>query len=1044
MKKTRAILTATLLAAALTAGAQGARKVTGTVADENGEPLIGATVKGQKGGTGTVTDTNGKFTLQLPSGEKAISVSYIGYDTKTVNVGNLKNINIRMQGLQNELDQIVVIGYGAVKKGSVTASVSSVKGEDLERRPVSNVASALQGELAGVEIRTTSGTPGSAVTVNVRGATSINSDASTSPLYVVDGVPMDEEFDLSQLNTDDIQSIEVLKDASSSAIYGSRGANGVVIITSKRGDNSGKTQLRFNATFGLQQAERRMDVMSPEEWISWRTKVNNTRYVNAYGNKGASASDDFAARVALVGMNSNYVNDPRWAMAGYGGLALIDWQDEMFRLATFQNYSLSATQGGKSGNYRLSVSYTTQDGIVLNTDYRKLTAQFSGETHVKNRVTMGLKVAPTIEWYGGGGVDGKDNAAMSAITSTPVAEGDAGVHTNSEPYERYMWASGSVSPVSMMERWDNKKEKLNIASSAYINIDIVKGLQARVLGAWNYYNYQMKRFIPGSLNRDWANYPEGYFTQGQWTGSSFHKLMAQAQLNWNKTWGKHSVNAVAGWSAEQTQDTYKYSMKATQYPNDALEGFNNLTHNITDATATYNTEDRLVSYFARVIYNYADRYLLNVSLRRDGSSRFGRNNRWGTFPAFSSAWRASNEAFWNKAWAVTEAKIRLSYGSNGSKSLPVGSANGTLTTNNYSSNGNITTGYLPASLENPDLTWQKTNSWDIALDLGLWKNRVSMSLDFYRKTTKDMLYKVSMPSDIGFASGYSNIGNIETTGWELELKSNNLTGKLRWTTSFNMAYSKAVVKSLGNNNTIYCGFDGKTQVIEVGRRVGEFYLYDAVGVYQTKADLENYPTQTSSTLGSVRYRDVSGSDGVPDGKITEADRTYAGHPSPDFTYGLTNTFKYKNFDFAFLITAQTGGKIFCALSRAIDRQGMGVTNNMLRKYNNMWFSEEEPGDGVTPCAWNTQTAEEYSTRWLYSSDFIKLKNITMGYTIPLKRTSFVSQIRVNASIENVFMIDSYDGGYSPESNNSGSLVNSYDYGAYPLARTFSLGVNITL
>ncbi len=1039
MKKINAILTAAVLGMALTANAQNARRLTGIVTDDKGEPLIGATVKGQKASAGVVTDINGQFSLQLAPDEKLLSISYIGYDTKTVIVGKSQNMRIQLQEQANVLDQLVVIGYGAVKKGSVTASVSSVKGEELERRPVSNVASALQGELAGVEIRSTSGTPGSGVTVNVRGATSINDDASTNPLYVVDGVPMDEEFDLSQLNTDDIQSIEVLKDASSSAIYGSRGANGVIIITSKRGDNSGKTQLRFNATFGLQQAERRMDIMSPTEWINWRTKVNNIRYVSKNSAKGATASDDFAKRVSLVGMSTDYVNDPRWTMPGYGGLALVDWQDEMFRLATYQNYSLSVTQGGKTGNYRLSVGYTTQDGIVTNTDYQKLTAQFTGETRIKRIITVGLKVAPTVEWYGGGGVDGRDNAMMTALTATPVAEGDAGKYTNSQPYGRYLWASGGVSPISTMEQLDNKKEKINTASSVYLNVDIMKGLQARVLGAWNYYNYQTKRFSPGSLNRDWAKYPEGYFTQGQWTGSSSHKFMAQAQLNWNKSWGKHNVNAVAGWSAESTQYSYKYSMKATQFPNDAIQGFDNLTSTITDATATYNTDDKLVSYFGRIIYNYNDRYLLNVSLRRDGSSRFGSNNRWGTFPAFSAAWRISNEAFWNKKWILTDAKIRLSYGSNGSKSLPVGSANGLLTTNNYSNNGTITTGYLPSSLENPDLTWQKTNSWDVAVDLGLLKNRVSMSLDFYRKTVTDMLYKVSMPSDIGFSSGYSNIGNIETKGFELELKSNNLTGKLKWTTAFNMAYTKSTVKSLGNNNTIYCRWDNSTQVIEVGQRVGEFYLYDAVGVYQTQADLDNYPKQTSSTLGSVRYRDVNG-----DGKITEDDKIYAGHPSPDFTFGLTNTFKYKNFDFSFLITAQTGGKIFCALSRALDRQGMGVANNVLRKYNNMWFSEEDPGDGVTPCAWNTNTKEEYSTRWLYSTDFIKLKNITLGYTVPMKRNSFFSQIRINASVENVFMIDSYDGGFSPESNNSGSLVSSYDYGAYPMARTFSLGVNLTM
>lgn len=1041
MKSIRYILPLLLLLLTGSVSAQKLRTVTGLVTDEKSEPLIGATVKAQDGKQGTVTDLDGKFTLKVDAKVKMLQVSYVGYNTRIVPIAR-GEMKIVLKEEANSLNEMVVIGYGAVKKGSVTAAIANVKADDLKDRPVSNVASALQGNLAGVEVRSTSGAPGSGVTINVRGATSINDNASSSPLYVVDGVPMDDSFDLSELNTDDIASIEVLKDASSSAIYGSRGANGVIIITSKKADKSGKSTLKFNANFGLQQAERFLDVMTPQEWIAWRTKANNQRYINAYGSKGATVNDDFDTRLKFSN-SVNYVNDPRWTMPGYGGLALVDWQNEIFRLATYQNYQLSTTAGNDRGNYRLSVGYANQDGIVVCTNFKRLNAQFTGETKIKDRITFGLKIAPSVSWTETGNVDGKDNSAMNALLLVPVAEGEAGKYSGAQPYTRYLWAGSQISPVSMMEEQQYKNEKVSIATSAYVNFQIMKGLQAQVLGAWNYNDTKLRRFLPSTLNRYWADYPEGYYSNGTWTGTTGHKFLGQGQLTWDKTWGDHYLNMVAGWSVESKNNSYSYTMKASQYPNNAIPGFDILNEQVTEATAKYNTDDHMVSYFVRAIYNYADRYLINASLRRDGSSRFGANNRWGTFPAVSAAWRVTNEPFWPKNKVLTDAKMRFSYGANGSNSLPVSSANGLLGSVNYSSDGSIITGYIPTSLENPDLTWQKTHSWDLAFDLGFWKNRLSLSADFYVKTITDMLYNISLPSNIGFAKGYSNIGNIQTKGVEIELKSNNLTGPLKWTTTFNMAYTRSIVKSLGANSTIYCGYQNKTQVIEVGKRVGEYYLYDAVGVYQTKADLENYPKQATSSLGSVRYRDVSGPEGKPDNVIDEYDRVYAGHPSPDFTYGLTNTFKYKNFDFSFLITAQTGGKIYAMLGRGFDRQGMGTSINTLKKYQHMWFSEEDPGDGVTPCAWNTSTTEEYDTRWLYSSDFIKLKNITLGYTVPLKRGSFVTGLRINASVENVFQIDNYEGGYSPESNNSNSLVSNYDYGAYPMARVYSIGLNIT-
>ena len=1017
-----------LLAVALAAAAQDKVKITGSVVDEKGEPLMGATVRVPNQQGGSITDLDGNFEINVPKGTKQLVFSYIGFKDLTVNVKG-DNVKVVMKEDINVMEELVVIGYGSVKKGDVTNAVAQIKGEQLEDRPVSNVASALQGELAGVEVRTTSGTPGGDVQINVRGAASINEDGSSSPLYVVDGVPMDDDFNLSSLNPQDIGSIEILKDASSSAIYGSRGANGVVIITSKKGADDGKVRIDFKANYAVATPERYMDIMSPTEWIQWRTKANNIRYVNTYGNQGAQATDDYLTRLQYTS-STGYVNDPRWSMPNYGGLWLIDWQKELFRPAFTQNYNLSISSGNKTSSYRASIGYLNQEGIVIKTGFQRLNLKLSAQTTIKERLTIGMDIAPQFSVTDGGNVDGKDNSAMNALTACPVAEPDAGLYTGAQPYNRYIYAGSQVSPVAVMERSSYRDEIVRINASAFVRYKVNEALTAELLGSWLFLNRERHRFTPGSLNRYWASYPEGYYTTGRWDGSRYHKYLAQGLLTYKKKFGRHNIQAVAGASMEDSRDGSSWTMLATQFPNDALQGFDLSTSTLTTVNATITTEDRLISYFARGEYGYSDRYLITGSIRRDGSSRFGSNRHWGTFPAISAAWRISNEGFWNDEWKVNQLKLRLSYGVNGLNAIPVNSAFGLLGRSNYSSEGQLLTGYIPTSGDNPDLGWQKTDSWDAGLDISLFRNRISLAVDYYVKSIRDMLYRITLPADIGWTSGYTNVGNIENKGLEIELKTENLTGKLRWTTSLALGFNKNKVKSLGANSTIYPGYDNSTQVIEVGRTAGEYYLYDAVGVYQTAEDLVKYPKQTGSVVGSVRYRDVNG-----DGEITEADRIYCGHPQPSVTYGLTNTFKYKNWDFSFLITAQTGGKIYGVIGRAIDRQGMGVDINALKRWQNMWFSESEPGDGHTPNAW-VSFSEEYDNRWLYSSDFVKLKNITLGYRFKLPKKYYVNMIRLNASMENIFMIDAYDGGFSPESNNATSRISSYDYGAYPQARTF--------
>ena len=1028
---------AVLLLITLTVNAQ--REIKGTVVDENGEPMIGATVRAVGASGGTVTDMDGNYTLQVPDNVKQIEVAYVGYRNQKVQIKNGR-ADAHMSTDNNQLNELVVIGYGSVKKGDITNAVAKVNAEELADRPVTNIASALQGELAGVDVQTISGAPGSSVQIRVRGATSINEDGNSDPLYVVDGIPMDEGFDLMQLNPQDIESIEVLKDASSSAIYGSRGANGVIIVTSKKGNDDGRTTVSASVNFHVSAPERYLPIMEPDEWINWRSRWNDQNYINNYAASGASKSDGYVERVIRVGgtADTKSVNDPRWSMPGYGNLSLVDWQKAMFRPALTQNYNLSITQGTKKNSFRASVNYVNQDGIVINTGFKRLSGKLSGFTTVMDKLKIGIDVSPQMTITTGGNVDGKDNSAQNALGMVPVVEGKAGLYTGAEPYSRYVYGGSTASPVAVMEQRTYREEQIRVVSSAYADYEILKGLNAKVLGSWIFNNRERKTFNPSSSNRNWSA-GEGYAADATWNGTRSHKYHLETTLTYDHTWNDvHHLNTVGGWSMESTQDASTYSMSATHFPGNVIKGWTINSATTTAVNATYSTDDHLISYFARAEYGYDSRYLINASIRRDGSSRFGSNRKWGTFPAISAAWRASNESFWKSEWWVNQAKLRISYGSNGSNSIPVNAAAGLLASSFYSTDNNIQVGYIPSITENPDLGWQKTNSWNFGVDMSLFDNRISFAADYYVKNIKDMLYQVQMPTVVGYNNAWNNIGNIRTQGIELELKTENLVGKLKWTTKLAMGYSTNKVTDLGSNEAIYTGYDRLTQIIEVGHPVGEYYLYIADGVYMNEEDLKRYPTQSTSVVGSVRYRDING-----DGIIDENDRTYCGKPQASWTFGITNTFRWKNWDASVLFTAQAGGRIWQGLGRAIDMQNSGVIGNHLDRWNEMWLSEAEPGNGIIPRPADS-IAEEWSTRWLYSTDFIKLKNITIGYRWrPKKKDFFVKQMRFTASCENVFMITGYKNGFSPEVNNSGSNVSVYDYGAYPHARTFSLGINAT-
>ena len=1069
MKKLIAIL-ALLLA---TIGSFAQREIKGTVVDDNGEPLIGATIK-TSDGSGTVTDLEGNFKVSIGSTDNTLRVSYIGYKTAVIKLKEGRDMyKIALQLEATTIKDVVVIGYGAVKKGDVTAAVSKIDGEEIEDRPVVNVADLLQGQLAGVEISNNSGAPGGQVGVNVRGAVTLNdylessdNTDNTAPLYVVDGIPMEDDFDLSSFDAHDIASIEVLKDASSSAIYGSRGANGVIIISTKQADKSGKFSISGTASFSLQQVNRHIDMMSGSEWASWVNAMANQRYVNAYGAQGAEADDGMVIRSVITGKSNfssieagtsqAYLRDPRWTIPGHPGLTYIDWQDEAYRIAPQQKYSVSASGSNKQSSFRVSFAYSKQDGIIRGSGYERFSGSAQAQTTI-DRFTLGINIAPSLSVSNAVGTNSaSDPVNLGILTMVPVAEADAGVLTSSYPYNYYAFASdGSTNPVVKLENTQQEQQLFIMRSTAFLRADIMDGLKAELTGTWNMRLQSNRNFSP-STTKNLHNFNaaggEGADTKASWSDKKNHYFAIQATLNYNKTFDKHSVNAMLGWSMTNTRWAESSQSAAEDFINDAVAGYTQNSATITKLDNAYTTPTRMISYFGRGIYNYDNRYILNVSLRRDGSSRFGENTRWATFPAFSAAWRISNESFWPEDFFINSLKFRMSYGQNGRNNIRPNAIKSTLASATVYFDGVEQKGYKLSQLGNVDLGWQKTDSWDFAFDVSLFKNRISFALDFYIKHTSSMLYQMYLPAISGYETAYFNIGKIRNTGMDFEMKTINITKPFKWISTLNIGVQRNKVLDLGGNDRIMSGTSaygsGKTQILEVGHPVGEYFLYDYLGVFTSQADLDSYPHVATAQVGGIKVRDANN-----DGIIDENDRIRCGSPRPDITIGMSHRFTWKNWELYFLITSQFGGKIFAGQvgTKGYFNHPQGSyagKRNMFSDYGeNMWYSEENPGDGQTPAAWLTNSGYNYggTTRNLYSSDYIKLKNVTLSYKFKLRKKGIIKGLSLMFSIENALQWDRYDAGYSPESSALfNSSMSSYDLVAYPTARIYSLGMKFNM
>jgi TonB-linked SusC/RagA family outer membrane protein len=1044
------------------------RQIKGTVSDDTGLPVADATVSVKGAPTKTRTDVKGSFTITVSgAGPVQLLISHVNFGEKTVSVSG-NEVSVTLDKSTRQLDEVIVVGYGTQKKGSVTGAVSTLRNENLDERAITRVDQALVGQLAGVTVKQTTGVPGKAFSVQVRGSGSIS--GGNEPLYVLDGFPLSVNSSntgngsfssgnpLDNINPNDIESVEVLKDAAAAAIYGSRASNGVVLITTKRGQ-AGKAKITFNTYMGYNEAAKKLQMLNGQEWIDRATEMINAAYVLKYGSTGATANDNAATRQTKIGLTGTqvstaYMLDPRWALPGHPGLAFWDWQDVIERKGLMQNHEVSASGGTDAIKYFISGNYADQNGYVVGLGYKSYSARANVEFNASRKLKFGLNIAPSYSITQDPGVEGKDGIFHQALSTTPVQEDTMGVYFNIGKNASYLWSNSNNAALGKLQNNIGTTKRYRTLATIYGDYEIIKGLNFRtsvnldntdnISNSYNPYitaGTQLARTFTGSNNLLAA-------TSGSYGSYRRQTFVNENTLSYNTVIkNSHSLNILIGQSYNLDRFDRTTLSSSGGYTSAVIQTLNAAAAVTGNTTSTQNV---LISYFSRLQYGYKDKYLLSASLRRDGSSRFGINNQYGIFPSASVGWRISQEDFMKSVPVITNLKLRASYGVNGNNNLPNDYASiATLGTGSYVFGTTPATaiGQAPNVLANPNLQWEKSQTFDVGLDFGILNNRITGSIDYYNKLNTQLLLNVQVPEATGFQTYLNNIGSVRNIGQELQINSRNLIGKFQWNTSVNLSHNTNKIVALAPGQTqiiIPNGFEVSDQILRVGSPLNSIYVVQQIG-FLTQDDMNKKVAVYGSgeTVGDPKFLDLNG-----DGVITEADKMIVGHPNPDFTYGVTNTFRYKDFDLSVLVQGQWGGSIYSQLGRAITRTGQGFTDNAPSSYTQRWISPDNQGAGRFSKAYST-FGFVAGTDWLYSSDYIRVRDITLGYNLKhIVKSSFISGARVYLTLENFFGKDKYYNGLNPEAANTtissnGSYPEAGDYGGLPLAKSFIFGVNIT-
>ena len=1021
-------------------------KVKGVVKDETGEPVIGATVM-EKGSAnnGVITDLDGNYTIEIAS-DGLLAVSYIGCKDQEIKVNGREVINVNLADDNKVLDEVVVVGYGVQKKRDVSTAVSSVKAEALANNPTSDFRQALAGKMPGVQVTVPSGDPEGSVSIRVRGVSTVN--AGSDPLYVVDGVPMERGF--ANLNTNDIESVEVLKDASAAAIYGSRGSNGVVLVTTKKG-TSDKLSISYDGYVGIQNVSKKLDMMNAYEYAEFVKDARDNAYLSKV--PGGSASDPNSVRPKG---NMQIAADFFPYLQGVKGLTDTDWQDAIFRTAMTTGHNVSLSGKSNSINYFVSGNYMKKEGTIIGSDFEKYGGRLNLSGQHK-RLKFGVNFAPsysvsnTVDASGAGGIV---QSALMMPPIFPVYNADGSYNYQGNGYLRIgtdYEHNEVLNPVAMARLQSNVTDRMSITGKVYAELELMKGLSYKLSLGGDYYGAHNDKYRQSSLplkGKDYYDSPSN--PVGYSSSSFFFNWLVENQLTYTTTINKkHNITAILVQSAQkETKKTD--NVTATDYPNDYIQTVNGGT--VTKGGSD-KTQWSIASYLARVQYNYEGRYMLSAAIRTDGSSRFGKNNRWGYFPSASVAWRISDEQFFKNVKElsfINDMKIRASYGVTGNFEIGNYDHLATMSTDNYilgANGGLLQYGYKPDNIKRDDLSWEKNQMINAGIDLQMFDGYIGFSVDYYNTNTSNMLLYVPVPLLTGYSTSLQNIGKVNNRGWELALTSQH-TFANGFGYSFNANYAKNTneVKELGPGNAsiISTGSVGHAfYKTEVGKPIGNYYLLVQDGIFATAEDLKKYPHFDNTEVGDFRFVDVDG-----DGKLDlDKDRTICGNYMPKFTYGFGGKLWYAGFDMDFNFQGVYGNKILNLNKRYLDN--MEGNTNGTKIALDRWRSPENPGSGSVNKANRKQTGynSRTSTWHLESGSYLRLQNLSLGYTLPraLTQKFKVEKLRVYVSGQNLFTITDYSG-YNPEVNArpSKNLTPGEDYGTYPLARTYMFGLNLTL
>ncbi len=1029
----------------------------GVILDEMGTPLPGASVLEKGTSNGVNSDFEGSFTLNVSNSDAVIVVSYLGFDKVEIRAADFDdNMNITLVESSSALDEIVVTGYGRQVKRNITGAVSSISLKQIEDLPLATFENAIQGQIAGVQVTEASGEPGAGASVRVRGIGSIS--AGNEPLYVIDGFPISKNValgvqgdnfrrgsgrfrppsqnPLANLNPNDIESIQVLKDASSASIYGSRGSNGVILITTKRG-KKGAPSFSYNTFFGSQSVANKLDLMNSAELIEYNRDATNNAYLQA--NPGASASDPNSVRSSAAWRLAEDVLSPTGVD--------VDWQDVIFRSALVQTHNLSVSGGSDNSSYYISGNFFDQDGIIEKSNFKRYSLRVNLEVDLNERTRVGLNLAPSYV------VSDKVPAGSPYFARPPGIVYSAIVHApfvnpynpdgsinqlNNQSYiltpegQTTSFTSAS-NPLAIIEAIDDQLNQNRTFGNIFLEYDLMENLTFKSYFGVDINNYKRNFYRASSLLYRTARTGETY---GQTASSESLSWVAEQTLSYQKEIGSHNIDAIVGYTAQKEKIDISTAVADT-FPDDLVKTISG--GQIASGSAVQE-EWSLVSMLAKVNYSYEDRFLASASLRSDSSSRFGSGNKTGIFSSISAGYRISEDL--NLDW-LSDLKLRASWGETGNFLIPNYASIGLLSSYNTTFDGNLTNGIAPSTISNQDLSWEKTASFDLGLDFGFLDDRIYGSLEYFKSTTSDLLLAVQVPSALGFTNALTNIGEVVNKGFEISITSRNLTGALKWTTDFNFSTVDNEVTKLGPSGDplLSTGGAGNRHITKIGEPIGSYFGYKTDGIYQNQAEIDN--SGIVDQIATPRPGDFKWVDVNNDGFINSADRTTIGNYLPDFTYGLNNRFEYDNFEFSFLLQGVEGNEVLNLTRR---HMGNGEANyNSYSEWNNRWRSESQPGNGLIPRAnrGGGNSNNRPSDYQVEDASYLRLRNVTLAYNFPESALGDkINNLRVYLSGTNLFTKTDYLG-FNPEVNNQedNTNVQGEDYGAYPLSSVITFGLN---